>query len=263
MKKVYITFSGAAYDSTTAKIVQDGPRLGVDEVLVYDDRWLIGHPFYQLNRWIFEREPKFGFGWCCWKPLIILEEMKRLEHGDLVLYTDADTFPIADLSPLFELCRRDQIVLFEAQGCLHNRFTKRDCLLVMNSDKPEHRDTVMACGRFQLFQKGSWLVQQFLYEWLAYNLNPLCQFSDTLQSSWQTSMLASEHATYARHSAEQSVLGLLALRYGIKLHREACQFGWPRLEGAGQPEDDYPQLFEQVYCQGNRADLSGSRYRNV
>ena len=278
MKRVYITFGGAAYDATTAKIVQDGPRLGADEVRVYDDRWLISHPFYQLNRWIFDREPKFGMGWCCWKPLIILEEMKRIDMGDLVLYTDADTFPIADLTPIFNLCLRDHITLFEAQGCLHNRFTKRDCLLVMNADKPESRDTVMACGRFQLFQKGSWRVMQFLYEWLTYNLNPLCQFSDKPEYPWPSSVPAlyeeplsietgdwpaPEYPTFARHSAEQSVLGLLALRYGIKLHREACQYGWPAQPNAGQPEDTYPQLFEQRYCAGDRTDVSGSRYRNV
>jgi hypothetical protein len=268
VKRVYITFGGSAYDATTAKIVQDAPRLGADEVRVYDDRWLLSHPFYQLNRWIFDRKPKFGMGWCCWKPLIILEEMKRIDKGDLVLYTDADTFPIADLTPLFCLAQRDHIVLFEAQGCLHNRFTKRDCLLVMNADKPESRDTVMACGRFQLFQKGPWRVTQFLYEWLTYNLNPLCQFSDAVPvdvaaCSWPSSMLHPEHSTYYRNSAEQSVLGLLALRYGIKLHREACQYGWPPQPNAGQPEDTYPQTFEQRYCAGDRTDVSGSRYRNV
>lgn len=259
MSKVYITFSGAAYNATTEKIVADAQRFGADEVRIYDDLYLLHHPFYELNRWIFEREPKFGFGWCSWKPLIILEEMKRLDTGDIILYTDADTYPIADLSPIFELCRRDDITLFEAQGCLHNRFTQIDCLKVMNADP--WRDMVMACGRFQLFKKGSYRVNQFLYEWLTYNLNPLCQFSNTPEMAH--TKLGPEHSTFARHSAEQSVLGLLALRYGIKLHREACQFGWPRLPNAGQPEDDYPQLFEQVYCSGDRTDISGSKFRNV
>lgn len=267
MRKVICTFGGAAYDKTTQLIVENYKRFGVDECQIYDDAWLLKHPFYELNKWIFEREPKFGMGWCSWKPLIFLEEMKRLDTGDMVLYTDADTYPISDLSPIFGLCEREEITLFQAQGCLHNRYTKRDCLLVMNSDVPSRRDTVMACGRFQLFKKGSWRVQQFLYEWLTYNLNPLCQFSDKPEFPWPSSVLAPEYDTFVRHSAEQSVLGLLALKYGALLHREACQFGWPidaeYCKQQGIAADTYPQIFEQVYCAGDRTDMSGSKFRNI
>lgn len=257
VKRIVTTFSGAAYDSTTKLIVEQAPQFGVDEVRVYDDAWLLTTPYYQLNRWIFDREPKHGFGWCAWKAYILLEEMKRIDTGDIVLYLDADTYPIADLSPLFELAYFEPIILFEAQGCSNARFTTRDCFAVMGLP---YGDSIMesqhACGRFALFKKGSLFVQQFLMDWYVYMLNPRCQFNEG-------STLLPDHLGFGRHSADQSVLSCLAIKYGIPLHREACQNGWPAQPNTGQPEDTYPQLFIQRFREGDPSDLSGSRYRNV
>lgn len=263
MKKVLITFGGAAYDKTIAQTIRNAH--GVDEVRVYDDRWLMTTDFYRINKWVFEAESnvghRIGFGWCCWKPFIILEEFKRLNTGDVVLYVDADTYPIADLTPLFDIAQRERLVLF-CELVDNKRFTKRDCFIAMGEDTEEAYSAPHSCGRFQLFQKGSWIVQQVLYEWLTYSLNPLCQVSDfRTEDGAVPSEYGEELPEFHRHSAEQSVLTLLAHKYGIKLHRVPCQYGWPAPPGF--EADTYPQLFHQEYCMGDRADLSGSRFRNV
>ena len=264
MRRVYITFGGKAYDPTTEHIVE-AASICVDELRVYDDRWLMEtHPeFLTLNRWLFEPgvnvdKPhlRFGFGWCSWKPLVILDALTKCKPGDVVLYTDADTYPIADLSPIFDGCAATEngIFLFESQGNPNDRFTRRDCFIAMGLDDPKYYGRAHACGRFQLFRAGSWPAQQLLMEWLAYSLNPMCQ-------TVAPSEYGPDLPGYARHSNEQSVLTMLAHKYEIPLHREACQFGWPDV--GGHPEDTYPQLFEQRYCDGDRNDLSGSKFRNV
>jgi hypothetical protein len=123
----------------------------------------------------------------------------------------------------------------------------------MGLDDPKYFGREHACGRFQLFRAGGWTAQQFLMEWLTYSVNPMCQIV-------APSKYGDDLPGYARHSNEQSVLTLLAHKYGIPLHREACQFGWP---ATTKPDDTYPQLFHQVYCGGDRNDLSGSKFRNV
>ena len=257
MKRIYITFGGKAYDATTVNIVSQAPLLGADEVVVYDDRWLIdNHPdFMEINKFLWETDKAFGFGWCSWKPFIILDALERCQPGDIVLYTDADTYPIADLSPIFTGCAdsEDGIFLFESQGNPNDRFTRRDCFIAMGLDDPKYDGREHACGRFQLFRAGGWRVKQFLMEWLVYSVNPMCQIV-------APSKYGPDHSSYARHSNEQSVLTLLAHKYGVPLHREACQFGWPHTP---HKTDAYPQLFHQVYCEGNRYDLSGSVYRNA
>lgn len=255
MKKIYICFGGRAYDETTAKIVDRGPRMGADEVWVYDDRWLIEQDgFRKLNHWLWETPQEFGFGWCSWKAYVIMDALSRLRTGDVVLYTDADCFPIADLSILFEECSKAGIFLFNCVGWQNYRVVKRDCFIAMGLDEPKYHNAQHACARFGLFRKGFYLAQQLLMEWHSYSINPMCQL-------WDTSRYGQDLPDFFQNRTEQAVLSLLAAKYDIPLHREADQ------NGSTQPEDTgaelYPQLFEQVYCSGDRTDLQGSRFRNI
>lgn len=257
-KRILCTFGGRAYDqqteTTKAFCVRYRPLI---EYRVYDDRWLIGTPFYQQNSWIFDRKPQHGFGFCSWKPYIIQHALRCFcETGDVVMYLDADTYPIADISCLFEMAERDGIVLFEEQGCWNQTWIKLDCALAMGASAAS-MDATHACGRFQLFKKGEWRNEQFLQEWLTYSLNRICQFHEG-------SSTLKDHVSFIRNSCEQSVLSLLAHKYGIPLHRTPDQNGWPVAhDGKYKPEDTYPQLFLQVGARGNVNDLSGSRFRNV
>jgi hypothetical protein len=258
MRRVYVTFGGAAYDKQIAKTAAWLEGSGI-ELRVYDDAWLMTTPFYKLNKWIFEIDESPGrgyhFGWCCWKAFIILQEFKRLNASDIVMYVDADTYPIADLTPLYEIAEREKIVLFEAQGVNNNRFTKAECFMAMAIPQSQW-SSQHACGRFQLFTKGDWLCEQFLMDWNTYLLNPLCQFN-------QGSITMKDQPEFARHSSDQSSLSNLALKYGLPLHREACQNGWPVVPNAGQPGDTYPQMFVQEWADGDRNDVRGSKFRNV
>ena len=107
MKKVLVTFGGAAYDSITEQVVRDAPGFGVDEFWVYDDTWIEKHPFRKLNTWLWDHRsplaaPGRGLCWYAFKPLILFDAMSKLVPGDVVAYIDADTKPIADISVLFD-----------------------------------------------------------------------------------------------------------------------------------------------------------------
>ena len=260
MKKLYITFSGAAYDETTSRIVEFARRFGADEVKVYDDSWLMDQEFYRLNKWLWtypdtqdpKRKPR-GFGWFCWKPFIILHALDHYcQPGDIVLYTDADTFPIHDFSMLYDECARiGGTMLFNAYGCDNLNWCKADCFLVMGQHHHQGH-APHGVARFMLFQKGPWNVQQFLMEWMTYSLNPVA-------TTFDASYLRQDHPELHEHRTEQAIMTLLSYKYGHKLYREACQ------NAATQPEDQdlYPQLFTQVGCHANGKSLEGSRFRNV
>jgi len=254
MKKVYVTFGGRAYDATLKNISEQAVPLGADECWIYDDAWLERQPFRKLNRWAWDHPgsngARYGYGWYCWKPFIIQHALARLKAGDVLLWTDADTYPIADFSRLFDYCARENgFFLFAACGCTNRQYVKRDCFRVIDPLGAISPDTVHATARFMLFQKGRWSIEQFLTEWLAYVLNPLCPTRDP-------SVLAAENEGFLENRGDQSVFSLLAHKYGLPLHREADAFG------LADPSDWdlYPQLFTQEYCAGDRNDLSGSRY---
>jgi hypothetical protein len=254
MTRLLITFSGSPYDPITAQVMRDARSFGVDDVLVYDDVWLKQSSFYAQHKWLWSFERGWGCGWNAWKPFIILNALER--HPDaVILYVDGDTRPIADLSPIFNCARVNGLMLFEAQGVDNRRFTRRDCFVAMGCDSERYWDARHACGRFSAWRNNA-IPQQLLWEWYTYSVNPWCQ-------GWGPSITPEQDfSQFHRHSAEQSVLTILAAKWGIPLHREACQFGWPASPGHGQPDDTYPQLFEQI---GERAPETnqGSRFRNV
>jgi len=258
--RLCITFGGAAYDQTIERIVEDAPRFGADKVLVYDDRFILDHEFYAANfAWWHRPDTKYnlanrGFGWFVWKPFVIMHALERMKPGDVLLYTDADTFPIADLGVLYDQCVKDGgAMFFAAQGCTHAHWCKRDTFLVMGQDTPAARiDKQHAVARFMLIEAGKWRPKQLLIEWLAYCLNPLA-------NTFDRSHILAEYAELHEPRCEQAILTNLVHKYGYRLYREACQAGM----AAEEDKDLYQQLFVQLDNATDKTNLMGSRFRNI
>ena len=255
--RVYVTFGGRAYDATLERIDRDGVNFGADDVWVYDDAWVEKTTFRKTYHAHWEHPGfngvKYGYGWYCWKPFIIDHALSRLASGDLLLYTDGDTYPIADFSRLYEHCICEEgFFLFEATGCSNRQWVKRDCLEIVDPSHFIDLDSQHATARFMVFQKGKPGVHSFLHNWLRFVTDIRCVTRDP-------SVLGPEHSGFTENRGDQSVFSVLAQLYKIPLHREADAFGANR----DKDWDLYPQLFEQVYCQGDRTDLSGSRFANI
>jgi len=256
MNRIYITFGGQAYDSHTEKAISFlGTQQNLDAVLVYDDAWLLQQPFYEKHKWLWQWREKWGFGWNCWKAHIIRDAMHRCGPDCVVLYVDGDTYPTADLSPIFDFAVRDGVCLFESQGNLNRRFTARRTFKAMGCDEERYWDARHACGRFSAWRSDHRDSLTALGEWGKYLIDPLCQ-------GWHGSPNGDDFPEFHRNSGDQSILTILAEKYRFPLHREACQYGWPPSADHGQPDDTYPQLFVQ---DGFRApdQLQGSRFRNL
>lgn len=236
MKKVYITFSGEPWNETTKSIIQNAPLFGAEHIVVYDDKWMLDKQFYEENAWLWNNPHKRGFGWYAWKPYIIQHALSALDEGDIVLYADADTIPIAPLQLLYDTCDRDGgIMLFASEGHLQSEWCKRDCYVVMGQDEEHYRKVQAGVARFMLFQKGPWRVTQFLMEWLTYCVNPLA-------NTFSPSITRPEYPEFIEHRAEQAIMTNLAHRYGLKLYREACEAG----NGSNRDRHLYNQVFTQV-----------------
>jgi hypothetical protein len=254
--RLYVTFGGKAYETSTELILSNAPYLGVDKVLVYDEAWVTEQTdFYEQNRWCWEHPHKRGFGWYIWKPYVMLDALERVQEGDFVLYTDADTYPVRNLSVLFQECQKEGIMLFEASAHQNRPWLKRDCAIVMAQDDDRYRDVQHAVARFLVIQKGRWKPKQLLMEWLTYTANPLA-------NTFDPSTLAPEKPGFVEHRCEQAILTLLAHKYRYRLYREACQAG----DGSQKDRDLYPErLFwqEDIGRKGDAVTPTSNRFRNV
>jgi hypothetical protein len=270
--RIYATFSGSKYHDTTQRIVEDAPKFGVDEVRVADDFWLKNFrpDYWEKVSWFRNRHngkeggPR-GVDWFVFKPFVVLDAFRRLNDGDIVLWTDADTFPIADLSWLYDQCERDGgAMLFAARGCINSVWTKRDVFVAMGCDQPKYHEAWQTVGRFMLFQKGgAFPVEDFLGQWLGFTANPMI-------NTFEPSILGlPDYPGFRENRCEQSVLSNLRVRYGLPLYREACQFGCFSEKAHSAREIDIPrQFFHQEgahsYRPGFTGDESeGSAFRTV
>lgn len=260
----YLTFSGARYHEPTKRIVEDAPKFGADKVWVTDDVWLrkCRPGFCDRLGWFFDRANRNeggprGVCWFCWKPFVVLDAFRRLAPGDVLLFTDADTYPIATLSPLYERCRADGgVMLFNALGWGQGEWTKRDVFVAMGCDEPRYHNAQHAVARFMLFEKGgAFPAERFLGEWLGFTANPII-------NTFEPSVLGlPDLPGFKENRCEQSVLTNLAVKYGVRLYREACQFG----AGGAEDLDIYPQTFVQAGAHSFDPDghRDGSAFRNV
>jgi len=241
-----VLFGGADYEETTKLTLERAKAVGVDAVGVYDDRWLDAHPFKKLNAHLWETKGQVGYGWHAWKPLIVLDTMKRAATGDVVGYVDADTYPVGrSLLPLYDIAVRDGATLFDCSGRSQRQWCKRDAFIVMAQDEAKYWNAKHGCARFGFWKVGDWRAEQFLMEWLTYSVNPL---ANTRQGP---SKLGPELPELIEHRTEQAIYSLLAHRYGYSLQPEAS-------EGPNR-------YFEQRHSTKGSATSNGtgSRYRNV
>jgi len=257
MKKILITFSGHTYENTTKLIVDNGVKFGADEVKVYDDKWMMEQDFFKLpsNQWLLNHPHKRGFYWYVWKPFIIWHALSKLEDGDMVIFTDADCYPIANFSALYDICKKDGgVMLFAAEGERQVQWCKRDCYITMAQDNEGVREVQAGVARFMVFQKGSWMATQFLMEWMTYCVNPL-------SNTFDPSVLGPELPGFREHRAEQAIMSNLSYKYKLNLYREACSFG----NGVDRNQDLYPQLFVQSNSNGGgkTAEVKGSSFFNI
>lgn len=254
MKRVYVTFGGARYDVITKEVVHFHP--GADEVFVYDDLWLEQHEFRKLNAWLWDHpgDPKGGkrgFGWYAWKALVVLHALSKVDDGDVVLYADGDSQPIADLSPVFDIAAREGAMLFAANPHNQRQWCTEQCLVVMAQDTAEFRDAQAGNARWMAFRKGGWKEQQFLMEWLTYSVNKHA-------TTFDPEVLCYPHPGFTEHRCEQAILTNLAHRYGYKLWRELDQDG----DGLSQDREHYGRLFTQTHL-GSGHPVVGSAYRRI
>ena len=162
--KYLITFSGDRYHEWTRKTAQEGHKHGADKVLVFDDiwmkncrtSWIKDHDYLFKKRCAITGSVGRGFGWFFWKPLVMLDALNRMSDGDILLYTDGDTYPIADLNCIYDQCVKDGgFMFFRADGHLQRHWAKHDMQYLMNQDSDYFRDKPHIVARFMLFQKGA------------------------------------------------------------------------------------------------------------
>lgn len=234
MKKVLISYGNKPYYGSLNLLGKSAIEVGkVDQFQRFTREWLEGTEFYSKNRYILD-QPR-GNGYWIWKPFIILEMMKELEEGDIVLYSDAAVEVISDLTDIFNLASEKKRILFQiGGGHLNKTFTKRDTFVLMGLDEKKYWDSVMITASYHLWEKNEENIS-FLKQYQLYLRDPRIVTDDPNMCGIPNILGFRDH----RH--DQSVLSLMAVRDNIERFRDPCQYG--NEEQSLYSNSNYNQLF--------------------
>lgn len=158
-----------------------------------------------------------------WKPYIILETMKRMNDGDIILYIDAGMKIIDDLDPLYKITEtsKDNRMLFsdsQKYGThLHSEYTKRDCFVLMGMDDPIYWNARMLNAALSVWMKTSKNIL-FLTEWQNYMTDSRVVTDDPNVCGFPNL------PDFIEHRFDQAVLSLLRLKYDNELYRDPSQY---------------------------------------
>lgn len=227
----HITFATAQLSESVARLVKSANAFGVSDVRVYGpaDPAIIKAADENPDIARLER----GAGYWIWKSYVLLDAMDRMKDGDLLLYTDAGMAYVSSPAPLLALARSSDIVLFNSLPLpgTHRYWTKRDCLILMGADTPEHWDVRLVQAGVQLYRVGA-AARSFVTEWRDAMRDPRV-LTDMLNTCGSPNF-----PEFIEHRHDMSSLTVLATKHGIRRTRSA---GIPPRH---EDEGDYPQIFD-------------------
>jgi hypothetical protein len=173
-----------------------------------------------------------------WKSYFILESLKKLNDGDILIYHDAgrNCYPYkiqCNLRPFCEYVVKSHKGIFVNFGPFCNRrFTKRECFKVMNCDESYYWDSRQANGSWGIYEKNP-LSMKFVQEWFNFCMHPSMIVTDVENDN---DLLPN----YEAHRHDQSILTNMLLKYS----REHALPLDPKLQGKLQK----PHGWEKDMC---------------
>lgn len=184
-----------------------------------------------------------GAGYWLWKPWVILETLRSVPDGTIVLYTDVAVTIVFDPSPLLSLAREHPIVLFERRHeALQRTSTKRDCFILLDADTPKYWNVPQLMGGVHLYRAGP-VARDFVAEVFEACTDP------RVLTDMENVMGQPNLPEFLYHRHDQSVLTILARRHQLPVFPDPTQFGpangarnWPeRSDGVERPPVQYHQ----------------------
>lgn len=224
MKLVLVTYASRRFRRSQRQLIASARRFGL-EVRAWDYPMLAKTEFYRENRSILDL-PR-GNGYWIWKPFIIQEELCQLAEDDVLIYCDAGVEIVADLTPLVELVLDNrELLLFAGDVDLSgNRlgdtcgvWTKRDCFVSMDADEPRFHQAHMLDASF-LVLRNRGVTPELVRGWQEY-----CSRAEVVTDQPNVCGLPNLPG-FIDHRHDQSVLSLLAARYGLETFRSPAQIG--------------------------------------
>lgn len=177
-----------------------------------------------------------GYGYWCWKPQVILQTLRTMQDGDILLYMDIGSHLNISgkerLLEYFDIVRTSDtgVMAFRSPVHIERKLTKMDVFRHFNVEDNEfYTSTTQIEATHILIRKCKTSVD-FINDWLRALYDDSGIFTDSLSKS-------PEFTEFERNTGDQSVFSILAKKYDIETlsTNETYSDNWELLK-------DYPLL---------------------
>ncbi len=137
----------------------------------------------------------------------------------MLLYLDSGAYFIESIDSLVDLQKsiNQDIIPFYDQH-LEKTYTKMDCLLLLNLNKPEFLNNPQIMSGFIVFRKSIFSIN-FINEWLKYIQD------ERIVTDIENTLGVKNYKEFKEHRHDQSIFSLLCKKYNLQSFPDPTQFG--------------------------------------
>lgn len=208
---IFLSYANDKFIKNRDNMCQSAKNVGFDKVIALSDKDIDETDFWKKNIKILS-QPRGG-GYWLWKPYIILEELKKLKKDDVLIYSDAgrtnyyhfEKLPIG----LIEKVKKSKKGFLVGPAIYQHgplkKWTKRDCLVIMDSDKKEIlvKPLIQATWSIWTPTKEAF---DFLELWIKYGSDERCI------TDLENKIIKENYSEFVDHRHDQSILTLLSYK---------------------------------------------------
>lgn len=239
-KTTLVTFATPRFYYAKATLLRSAAKFGIDQIHSYSGNDFKKTNFYKKHLSITAQTR--GAGYWLWKPYYILQVLKSLTEGDILVYCDSGVDIIASLAPLLKIVSGNEkgIVLFEnyqgssyfskTKGLEINEYnlykevnknkywTKRDAFVLMDLNNEIYWNSPLLDANFQVYRACGTSIS-FVQNWLNYCCDERI-LTDTPNQFGPSDVL-----NFFGHIHDQAIISLLAAKDGLEIFRAPSQYG--------------------------------------
>lgn len=210
-RNIFLSYASGSFIQARDELCQSALTVGFDEVRARGPEHL--EPIFVEENQDILSQPR-GAGYWLWKPQIILQELKTLKEGDVLVYSDAGRYSYYNFKIfphwLVNKARENGFLLGPTLG-QHgpmSKWVKRDAFVLLEMDRPEihHLPTIQAGWSFWIPCPEAF---DFLEKWLS-----ACKDPRILTDMDNTQGLPNL-PDFKDHRHDMAVLTLLAYKYKV------------------------------------------------
>jgi hypothetical protein len=217
MANILINFAHRFFAESRAYNSETGLKVaGFDNVIEYKMSD-IDAEFYSKNKHILEQEK--GAGYWLWKPYVIYKTLQQMNESDILFYSDAGSFFIRNLQPLFDRIKKEPLGLAAFQLTGHhkeNEYTRKSVVKAMGFDPEIVGPTDQIMASFVIARKCDFAID-VIQKWLH-----VCQDADMITD---TEAQQDEFPQFKDHRWDQSLWSLLVKKLNVPVYPDPSQWG--------------------------------------